>query len=227
MTTKEEFVAQYGIDLERVKAAKRYPLLATMRMDIGSHPENYINFEQLFAAEMLKEQGPESVLDIGSNRYFVLGLLASYDVTSVDVRVRKASPSNETVIICDAKKLNIPDNHFDTVVSLCAIEHFGLGRYGDEIDLDGPDKAVREMVRVLKPGGRLIFSTHIHRNETFIRFNADWIFSRAHIESWLEDCTLVQERFYRDPPNGWVSYKGVNTELARWDVYCGCWQKSW
>ncbi len=48
-------------------------------------------------------------------------------------------------MVCDAEKLPFPDNHFD-VVSVA----FGLRNMTDK------DAALREMNRVLKPGGRLL-----------------------------------------------------------------------
>ena len=54
------------------------------------------------------------------------------------------------------KKLDLPDRSFHLVLSLCTLEHLGLGRYGDTLDFEADDKAFREMMRVLKPGGHLI-----------------------------------------------------------------------
>ena len=48
-----------------------------------------------------------------------------------------------------------PDGAFDAVVTLSSIEHFGLGRYGDAMDLDADRAAAAEMRRVLRPGGRI------------------------------------------------------------------------
>jgi ubiquinone/menaquinone biosynthesis C-methylase UbiE len=80
-------------------------------------------------------------------------MLASHRVTTIDVRPRKPISENEEVITCDAKAIDAPDETFDCVVSLCAIEHFGLGRYGDEFDLYAGRKAMAEIKRVLKRGG--------------------------------------------------------------------------
>lgn len=46
---------------------------------------------------------------------------------------------------------------FDAVVSLSAIEHIGLGHYGDPKDPDGDTKAVANIWRWLKPGGFIYF----------------------------------------------------------------------
>lgn len=46
---------------------------------------------------------------------------------------------------------------FDAIVSLSAIEHIGLGHYGDPKDPDGDTKAMANVFRWLKPGGWVYF----------------------------------------------------------------------
>lgn len=218
------FVEQFNRDLEKVIALSSLRVIPSMRYDCGDHPEDYTNSEQVFAAEMIRRRVPKRILDVGTDRHFVLGLLAAYNVTTVDVRQREACPGNETVIVCDARNLDLPNNSFDLVSSLCAIEHFGLGRYGDSIDLEADAKAVREMIRVLRPGGWLVLSTHIHKGDTVVVFNAHKIYSREHIASWFAGtCTLVTEQFYKNL--SLVSYGKLTAKPKNWNVYCGCWEK--
>ena len=51
----------------------------------------------------------------------------------------------------DGRALKFPDAEFDVVYSLSSIEHFG--------GLAGASAAMREMARVLKPGGILVVAT--------------------------------------------------------------------
>lgn len=50
-----------------------------------------------------------------------------------------------------------PPESFDAVVSLSAIEHIGLGHYGDPKDPDGDWIAITNIWRWLKPGGWFYF----------------------------------------------------------------------
>ena len=57
----------------------------------------------------------------------------------------------------EAQKINLPNNSLAVITSLHAIEHFGLGRYGDTLDCDGDIKAIRECYRLLAELGCFIF----------------------------------------------------------------------
>jgi SAM-dependent methyltransferase len=188
------------------------------------------DFECTFAAEHIFRIKPTKILDIGSYRYFIIGLLAHYDVTTVDVRSRASLLANETVLTTDAKELDIPDGSFDLVLSMCSIEHFGLGRYGDEIDIEGDMKGFTEMVRVLKPGGHLIFTTTLRNGRPVLAFNEQRIYNVDLIHELTRSLTCEDERAYdrerqrfcrldelpRDEPPSRQSW---------WNIYCGCWRK--
>lgn len=57
----------------------------------------------------------------------------------------------------------------DAVVSLSAIEHLGLGHYGDPTDVDGDTKAVQNIWRWLKPGGWFYFDVPYDPTENSYR----------------------------------------------------------
>jgi len=191
----------------------------------GGHPETFVDFECAFAAQNIQRSAPRSILDLGSYRHFILGLLAHSPVTTVDVRNRRPLSPQETVLTGDAKKLDLPDRSFDLVLSLCALEHFGLGRYGDAIDIQADHKAFREMIRVLKPGGHLIFSTTITRARPAIGFNAHRIYSYAMLQDFCAGLTLSDEKCFSHRLKSFCPLEEVTSDPQGWDVYCGCWQK--
>lgn len=191
----------------------------------GDHPQNFVDHQCAFAAFHIRRAKPEKILDIGSYRHFILGLLAHYSVTNIDVRPRNPSAENEAVLTCDAKRLTLPDHSFDLVVSLCALEHFGLGRYGDEFDPGADQKAFAEMVRVLRPGGSLIFTTTLTRAAPSIAFNAHRIYSLSMLQSFCAGLTSAEERFYSHEKKEFCSFQEVTDKPRWWDIYCGCWKK--
>lgn len=105
------------------------------------------------------------ILDVGSPKPFGLLLAHSSDVelemTDISLlniseyqllweAVRQKAKGVAHFSIQDARSLNYESNHFDIVYSMSVLEHV-QGPNGDA-------KAVKELVRVLKPGGLFLFS---------------------------------------------------------------------
>ena len=78
-----------------------------------------------------------------------------------------------TVMHMNGLKLEFPDNHFDFAFSFSSIEHFG----GHE----AAAQAVREMGRVIKPGGAVVLATEVVLNGVA----HDEFFSPAELEQYL------------------------------------------
>ena len=222
----KEFRAEYNKDLVRLKKNPGgFRIFREPVFEKGYHPKNFIDYECAFAACHIGRANPRKILDVGSYRHFILGLLAHFAIATVDVRKRQPLSRNETVITCDAKKLDLPDHSFDLVLSMCALEHFGLGRYGDEFDPDADQKSFAEMFRVLKPGGRLIFTTTITRAQPSIAFNAHRIYTYEMLRSFCSGLTCKEEKFYSHRWKRFCSLAEVTHDLRWWDIYCGCWEK--
>jgi SAM-dependent methyltransferase len=221
-----DFMAAYKDNLEKLSTNQsEFRVFKDLQYDSGDHPESYIDHECTFAAQQIAALNPKAILDIGSYRGFVLGLLSHFEVTTVDVRRRQPISNKETVVTCDAKKLILPPDTFDVAVSLCTVEHIGLGRYGDDFDPDGDKVAMREMIRVLKPGGHLIFTTNITRAQPSIAFNAHRIYNHEMLKKRCEGLSCVKERFFSTRLGRFCSFDEVTAEPQAWDVYCGCWAK--
>lgn len=114
----EEFVQKYERDLDELKQhSMGFEVFRGPRYDVGSHPVSHRDFECSFAAQHIAAQNPTAMLDIGSYREFILGLLANYKITTLDVREREPASANEIVLTGDAKQLDIAADSFDAIVS--------------------------------------------------------------------------------------------------------------
>ena len=195
------------------------------RYEAGTHPESFIDHECAFASRHIQRVRPARTLDVGSYRHFILGLLAPSQVTTIDVRERVPISSNEEVITTDAKRMALETGTFDVVVSLCTLEHLGLGRYGDAFDLDADRAAMKEMSRVLKPGGRLVFSTTITGGPPQIVYNAHRIYAYAQIHAMCEGLECEEEAMYSHALGGSCNVSQLSQAREVWDVYMGCWRK--
>jgi len=79
-------------------------------------------------------------------------------------------------------KLN---NYCDSLSCLHTLEHFGLGRYGDKIDPHGHLKGFDNLIRILKPNGKLYLSFPISNNNK-VFFNSERTFNPKEILKWID-----------------------------------------
>jgi cyclopropane fatty-acyl-phospholipid synthase-like methyltransferase len=141
----------------------------------------------------------------------------------MDIRDQKSKVRNITFRKADLMQL--PDdmiNAFDSVSSLHAIEHFGLGRYGDPVDYFGYLKAIDNITRMLQPGGKFYFSVPIGSQR--IEFNAHRVFSvRYLIDLFRENFILNSFSYIDDKGDFFEEVNMDQTEIDRnWGCKYGC-----
>ena len=135
----------------------------------------------------------KSIYDIGSRvDGFISHLLSmGINVTLLDIRPLDIRIKGLSFVRTDAVRLDgINDGSINHLSSLHAVEHFGLGRYGDSIDPEGWYKALRAMSRKLSLGGTLYLSVPIGVQERLC-FNAHRIFRPTTIVESLQDLQLL------------------------------------
>lgn len=201
-----------------------------IRDDSGEHPQGIEAYQCAFATSNIKLIRPEKILDVGSIRYWILGVLAQFSITTVDIRHRNALTDNEIVVTCDARNLDLPDESFDMVVSLYTLAHIGLGRYGDQFDLDGDLKAFEEMRRVLKKGGHLLFTVPLTPEDPFIYFNMRRYYDIKTIRGLCKGLNMKLEKFYSHYGRRYEDYDKIvfnrkDPIELQYNMYMGCWQK--
>jgi len=160
--------------------SRLYPCLGDWRETAGNVGGHYF-YQDLWAAQKIHRARPSIHVDIGSRLDgFVAHLLCFMPVTVVDIRPLSATLEGLTFIQDDATTLTqFEDSSLESISSLHAVEHFGLGRYGDPINPDGPFQAMSSLARVLRPAGRLYFSVPIGCQR--LEFNAHRVFSPSTI----------------------------------------------
>jgi ubiquinone/menaquinone biosynthesis C-methylase UbiE len=85
---------------------------------------------------------------------------------------------------------SVPSGSITSISALHSIEHFGLGRYGDQVDPLGYRKAFEEIQRVVAKGGDIYISVPIGRQR--LEFNAHRIFDPKYIVRLFQDCQLIK-----------------------------------
>lgn len=91
---------------------------------------------------------------------------------------------NMKIVNAQAQQLPIKSSSFSMLTCLHALEHFGLGRYGDDIDAMGDLKALFEFNRVLKPGGFLMLCVPTGESSV-VNFNDERIYAEDDISNML------------------------------------------
>jgi len=203
-----------------------WELLFTKRLkDDKNHPINYKDLECAFITNQLKGKSKQKILNVGSYSRYIIGLLSKYHITTLDVYSREPFTKKEKVVTEDIKDTTLPDESFDVIISTSAVEHFGLGRYGDEIDLDADKKAFEQFKRLLKPNGLLIFTTTIKKGESEVCFNANRTYTKEIIDSFSDGFTKETEEYIGKKKLEFCQLEDITDKKQTWDIYCGCWRK--
>jgi SAM-dependent methyltransferase len=158
--------------------------------------------------------GPGLLLDAGSalNFGYVLSLPS---IASKTVFICTLAPEQQSYwdwgvsyIYQDLRRTCFRDSHFDYITCLSTIEHIGLDNtrfYTDRPEEIAPGshlEAIRELARVLKPGGQLYLTVPFGRSA-----NLGWlqVFSADVLDRAIAAFapSTVSEQYFRYTPEGW------------------------
>jgi len=173
-----------------LRAGSLAPILTDFHAQAGIARGQYFH-QDLWASRLIYARRPASHLDIGSRiDGFVAHLLTFMPVTVIDIRPLETDVEGLRFVQGDLCRLDgIATGTVDSLSCLHTIEHVGLGRYGDPVDPDGWRQAVRELARVLAPGGRLYLGTPVGRERVY--FNSERVFSPTTILEAVPDLRPV------------------------------------
>lgn len=211
MEDRLEYIRQYNLANTagdapfRLDDKNNWPIIQDCIQEAGSFDHDYFH-QDIWGARRIYESGAKQAYDIGSSvGGFIAHLLAMHiEVTMIDIRPFPHPVDGLHFIQADAMKLdNIPDDSIQTLSSLCALEHFGLGRYGDPVDYDGWKKALHAIKRKIKVGGSFYLSVPVGHEDKLI-FNAHRIFRPSTIVRELEPELSLQEFSY-------IAHQRINT----------------
>jgi len=147
-------------------------------------------YQQLWVFNEVNKLKPKDHYDIGST-YQMSGYIAGItNAHFLDIRPVKVDIDNLELLEGSIENLPFEDNSLESVSCLHVIEHIGLGRYGDNMNINGSEIACRELGRVVKKGGYLYLSTPIGRER--VCFNAHRVFNPNTILNYFKDFELEE-----------------------------------
>ena len=166
---RKEWIKQGG------KITHNYMILSDFDSNAGNASGHYFH-QDLLVSKLIYEKQPKRHVDIASRIDGFVAHVASFrKIEVVDIRPLKKSV-HENIKFIQADFMSLRDLDItDSLSCLHAIEHFGLGRYSDVIDVDGYNKGITNLVNLVSNGGRLYISFPIGKNDE-IHFNAHRVF---------------------------------------------------
>jgi Caenorhabditis protein of unknown function, DUF268 len=188
------------------------PFLVDRYDESGVASGDYFH-QDLWAARKIFIANPDQHWDVGSRiDGFIAHLLSFRSVNVIDIRVLESQIPGLEFHQGDVTSLNFPDNSIASLSCLHAMEHVGLGRYGDPINPMGYMEGILELQRVLAPGGKLYFSVPIGIER--VEFNAQRVFNPKTIVDIFSELKLVEFAA--------VNESGDLIDPAQWHDYCSC-----
>ncbi len=219
---KQEFLKQGGV------ITHDYRILNDMQEQAGSASGHYFH-QDLLVASFIHNIAPERHIDIASRiDGFVAHVAAFRPIEVMDVReLDDSGHENIKFVKADlmqATELTVPIT--DSISCLHAIEHFGLGRYGDPVDVNGHHRGFKNIINMLRPAGRLYISFPIGKSNE-VHFNAHRVFHPMDIFSWpgaKDSLELIRFDFVDDEGR---LHKNINLETSCPSVIHGCGIYTW
>ena len=201
--------------------SKIHAILDDYRKPAGTANGHYFH-QDLLVASMINKANPHRHIDVGSSVEGFVAHVASFrDIEVFDIRPLQIQGHPQIRFVqgnlmeLDSKLIDC----CDSLSCLHALEHFGLGRYGDPIDPDGHLKGFANLAKMLRSGGTLYLSFPIG-HEPGVHFNAHRVFDPAAPLSWSSD-QFELTRFDHVDDSGRLHLLGDPTNLEPLTYGCG------
>lgn len=177
-----------------------YMILSDYSDKAGSAKGHYFH-QDLLVANFIFENNPPRHIDVGSRIDGFVAHVASFRKIEV-IDIRPLAKSEHANIEFRQGDLMNPNDVGTTESLSClhAIEHFGLGRYTDPIDVNGHKRGIDNLINLVKKGGRFYISFPIGQDDE-VHFNAHRVFhprSILSIPSVSKNMRLVRFDFVDD-----------------------------
>jgi len=193
-----EFASQPTVDTIPFKRGSLFPCTGDRFASSGQAVGHYFHQDLLVASRIFKSS-PKRHVDVGSRVDGFVAHVASYrEIDVIDIRPIESKIPNVKFLQADmmggiSKEL---EGCCDSLSSLHAIEHFGLGRYGDPVCRDGHLKGFANLTAMLQSGGTLYFSVPVGENR--IEFNAHRVFSLNYLLKMFDGKFIIRSFSYVD-----------------------------
>ena len=158
-------------------------------------------------------------MDVGSQIGWVTCVAGMVDTEFIDIRPFGGTVPGLSSRAGSVLAMPFPDGALESLSCLHVAEHIGLGRYGDPLNPSGTRQAIRELARVVAPGGSLYFGIPIGRPQ--VVFNAHRVHCPVAMTALLEDFGLVVREFAAVDDAGKFHSRANPQDFVAADYACG------
>ncbi len=201
-----------------VEDKDKYPCLKD-KNTTTSFDKHYI-YHTAWAARKLQEIGPPEHIDISSLTYFSTIISAFVPIKFYDYRPAPIKLNNFSCQHTDITQLPFEDNSIFSLSCMHVVEHIGLGRYGDPLDVDGDLRAIAELKRVVSKNGYLLFVIPVGKAR--IMFNAHRIYSYSQVIEYFYDFELLEFTLIPDQSSEGLIMNATEEQSDIQNYACGC-----
>lgn len=203
-----------------MKFGKLYPCIGDYGVESGTAAGHYFH-QDLIVAQRIFMAKPKRHVDIASRvDGFVAHVAVFREIEVFDIRPLTTSAKNIVFRRCDLMAEIEPQylDYCDSLSCLHALEHFGLGRYGDGLDPDGHLRGLANLHRILRSGGTLYLAVPIgpHR----IEFNAHRVFGVPELVRMVSERFTIRHFSFVDDAG--ELHDGVNLTNGNSEGHFGC-----
>lgn len=186
---------------------------------VTSFDRHYIYFPS-WAIRKITSYNPSHHIDISSSLIFSTMVSAIVPTSFYDYRPADIDLPGLSVGRADLGALPFKSNSIESLSCMHVIEHIGLGRYGDEIDIHGDLKAMKELTRVLKKRGNLLVVVPV--GSKAIYFNAHRVYSHSDIIEGFKDLKLLEFSLIKGSGKTGIIKNATSKMVAMESFACGC-----
>lgn len=191
------FKKQKGTSAHDFFMGEFWPCINDWNESSGTASGHYFH-QDLIVAQKIYLNNPTRHVDVGSRIDGFVAHVASFRQIEVfDVRPLRSSHPNiifvQADFMGDCSRLKA---YCDSLSCLHALEHFGLGRYGDPVDYEGHLKGLKNFVGMLRMGGKFYFSVPIGPQR--VEFNAHRVFGVRYLMELLKNWFKIDSFSYVD-----------------------------
>jgi len=205
---------------------KFLPVFSDIYSNAGTASGHYFH-QDIWAAKKIYDAKPKKHLDLGSRiDGFIAHLLVFRSVDVIDIRTLDSKVLGLNFIQSDFTKQtdeDLSEMKYDSLSCLHAIEHFGLGRYGDQLNFDSWKLALNRIQAALRANGTLYISCPIGDIQS-IQFNAHRIFNPKYFASYMESIGFELKEFSYIDDSGEFHNSVECKEYLGLDYGCGCFE---